>query len=53
MELNTKKDVQAWVATAERAVRQDENTPEDDRLSCRTLVELVLPTVRKLAEVLS
>lgn len=53
MDISTKKDIQAWIATAERAVRQDENTPDAERLSCRALVEIVLPTVRRLAEVLS
>lgn len=53
MEITSKKDIQAWIATAERAIMQDENTPDEDRLSCKTLVELVLPTVRKVAEVLS
>lgn len=51
--MNTKKDVEAWIVVAELAARQDETTPESERLSCKTLVEMALPVMRQVAEVLS
>lgn len=51
--MDTKEDLEAWIAVAERAVAQEQDAPEGERLCCRTLVRMVLPTLKKVAEVLS
>jgi len=43
-------DLLALIKVARAALAQADNTPEDERLSCRTLLEAALPYLERLAQ---